>query len=56
MQAGELLILRWGNRRGESEKLRPTLWALTATIEAGGWAEASAEDVFSAAAFLDERT
>ncbi len=33
-----LHIHRLGNRRGESERLPATLWTLTATIEAGGWA------------------
>ena len=41
---GELLILRWGNRRGESASL-PCTWTQLATVEAGGWASANVVDV-----------
>ena len=51
---GELLILRWGNRRGESASLPCSLWTQLATVEAGGWAKANVvEVVIPAALALD---
>ena len=47
---GDLLILRWGNRRGESVSLPCTLWTQLATVEAGGWAAANVEEVVIPAA------
>ena len=35
---GQLVIARWGCRRGESKVLPVTGWAWTATLEAGGFA------------------
>ena len=45
MFGGELRILRWGNRRSESESLPSTLWTQLATVEAVGWKDASVEEV-----------
>ena len=42
---GELLVLRWGNRKGESASLPCTLWTQLATVEAGGWAAANVVEV-----------
>jgi hypothetical protein len=42
---GQLRILRWGNRRGESRVLPCTGWTWLATVEAGSWAKWSAEPV-----------
>ena len=42
---GELLILHWGNRQGESASLPCTLWTQLATVEAGGWASANVVEV-----------
>ena len=50
MIGGALQVVRWGNRRGESDQLPPTLWTQLATIEAGGWADAQAEEVVIPAA------
>jgi hypothetical protein len=36
---GRLQILRWGNRRGQSQTLPYTAWTWRSTLEAGGWAE-----------------
>ena len=41
---GVLRVLPWGNRRGDSPKLPPTLWTSLATIEAGGWGDARIEE------------
>ena len=35
---GQLQLVRWGNRRGESRRLPCTAWTWLATVEAGGWA------------------
>ena len=51
MIGGELRILRWGNRRGESASLPLTLWTQQATVEAGGWKDANVEEVIIPAAF-----
>jgi hypothetical protein len=42
---GQLLIVAWGNRRGESRILPVTAWTWQATIEQGRWAELGAEPV-----------
>ena len=45
---GEVLIVRWGNRRGESGEsasLPCSLWTQLATVEAGGWAAANVVEV-----------
>jgi hypothetical protein len=42
---GQLLLARWGCRRGESRALPCTGWAWLATVEAGGWAGFGAESV-----------
>jgi hypothetical protein len=34
---GQLRLLRWGNRRGESRYLPTTGWTWLTTIESGGW-------------------
>jgi hypothetical protein len=36
---GQLQIVRWGNRRGQSKGLPCTAWTWLATLEAGGWSE-----------------
>jgi hypothetical protein len=36
---GQLQILCWGNRRGESARLPCTAWTHLDTIEGGGWGE-----------------
>jgi hypothetical protein len=36
---GRLQILRWGNRRGQSQVLPLTAWTWQATLENGGWGE-----------------
>ena len=54
MVDGELLILRWGNHRGESAALPCSLCTQLATVEAGGWAAANVvEVVIPAALALD---
>jgi hypothetical protein len=35
---GQLRVVRWGCRRGESRALPCTGWTWLATVEAGGWA------------------
>jgi hypothetical protein len=42
---GQLEVLRWGNRRGESRALPCTNWTWLATVEAGGWAGCEAEEI-----------
>lgn len=42
---GQLQILRWGNRRGESARLPCTAWTQLDTIESGGWGECGVEAV-----------
>jgi len=34
---GQLQIVRWGNRRGQSQALPCTAWTQLATLEGGGW-------------------
>jgi hypothetical protein len=34
---GQLEVLRWGNRRGESAQLPCTAWTQIDTVEYGGW-------------------
>ena len=34
---GELRIVRWGNRRGQSRELPYSAWTWRATLENGGW-------------------
>jgi hypothetical protein len=36
---GQLQVLRWGNRRGQSRALPCTAWTWLATLEAGGWGD-----------------
>jgi hypothetical protein len=36
---GQLRVVRWGNRRGQSRRLPCTAWTWLATVEKGGWAE-----------------
>ena len=36
---GQLQILRWGNRRGQSRILPCTAWTWLATLEEGGWGD-----------------
>jgi hypothetical protein len=36
---GQLQIIRWGNRRGESPRLPYTAWTQLGTVEGGGWGE-----------------
>jgi hypothetical protein len=36
---GQLQIIRWGNRRGQSRGLPCTAWTWLDTLESGGWAE-----------------
>jgi hypothetical protein len=36
---GQLQIVRWGNRRGQSRGLPCTAWTWLATLESGGWNE-----------------
>ena len=50
IHGGGLVLVRWGNRRGESVQLPFTLWTLQATIDAGGWLETGAEEVVIPAA------
>ena len=42
---GQLQILRWGNRRGESAHLPCTAWTQLDTIENGGWGQGNVESV-----------
>jgi hypothetical protein len=36
---GQLQIIRWGNRRGESPSLPLTAWTRAETLESGGWGD-----------------
>jgi hypothetical protein len=36
---GQLLPVRWGNRRGQSRGLPCTAWTRRETVEAGGWGD-----------------
>jgi hypothetical protein len=36
---GQLQVIRWGNRRGESPALPLTAWTRAATLESGGWGD-----------------
>src|SRR5262249_19350764 len=42
---GQLQIVRWGNRRGQSRGLPCTAWTWLATVEAGAWAALGGEPV-----------
>jgi len=42
---GQLQVLRWGNRRGESPHLPCTAWTQRDTIENGGWGQGNVESV-----------
>jgi hypothetical protein len=42
---GRLEVLRWGNRRGESQQLPCTAWTQIDTVENGGWGERGVEPV-----------
>src|SRR6516165_3918006 len=42
---GQLEIVRWGARRGESKELPCTGWTWQATVEAGDWGKWEAEPV-----------
>jgi hypothetical protein len=42
---GQLQLVRWGNRRGESRRLPCTAWTWLETLEAGGWAELGPQEV-----------
>jgi hypothetical protein len=42
---GQLQILRWGNRRGESPHLPCTAWTQLSTVENGGWGDRPIERV-----------
>ena len=54
MLDGELLILRWENRRGESASLPCTLWKRLATVEAGGWAAENVVEVVIPATLIQD--
>jgi hypothetical protein len=36
---GQVQVLRWGNRRGQSAGLPTTAWTWLKTLEAGGWGD-----------------
>ena len=42
---GRLLLVRWGNRRGQSQALPLSAWARLGTVEAGGWLPYAPEPV-----------
>jgi hypothetical protein len=42
---GQLQVLRWGNRRGQSAGLPTTAWTWLKTLEAGGWGDRVATPV-----------
>jgi hypothetical protein len=42
---GQLQVLRWGNRRGESGQLPCTAWTQLGTVENGGWGDRAVEPV-----------
>jgi hypothetical protein len=42
---GQLQVLRWGNRRGESPYLPCTAWTQLGTVASGGWGERLVEQV-----------
>jgi hypothetical protein len=42
---GQLEVIRWGSRRGESRRLPCTGWAALTTVEAGGWSVFEPEPV-----------
>ena len=42
---GQLQVLRWGNRRGESPRLPCTAWTQIGTVERGGWGDRPIEPV-----------
>jgi hypothetical protein len=42
---GQLLVLCWGNRRGESPRWPCTAWTRIGTVESGGWGDRAIERV-----------
>jgi hypothetical protein len=42
---GQLQVLRWGNRRGESRHLPCTAWTQLDTVKGGGWGAMHVEPV-----------
>src|ERR1700722_9744246 len=42
---GQLAVVRWGNRRGESWRLPLSGWTWRMSVEAGAWTESGAESV-----------
>jgi hypothetical protein len=52
---GQLKLVRWGCRRGESRALPCTGWTWLATVEAGGWLPFGAEPVDIPATLALER-
>lgn len=42
---GQLRIVPWGNRRGESRRLPCTGWTWKETVEGGSWSESGAVEV-----------
>jgi hypothetical protein len=42
---GELLVIAWGNRRGESRSLPVTGWTRQSSVEAGVWGERALQPV-----------
>ncbi len=42
---GQLEVVRWGNRRGQSRGLPRTAWTRLDTLAAGGWGELGPEPV-----------
>src|SRR6516225_5759918 len=42
-RSGQLEILRWGNRRGESAHLPSTAWTQIDTVESGDWGASAVE-------------
>jgi hypothetical protein len=54
LRGGQLIVVRWGNRRGHSRVLPRTAWTWTETIRAGGWRGVPAEPVEIPATFALE--
>ena len=52
---GQLIVARWGCRRGESKVLPTTGWTWKATIEGGGWLQWEPEPVDIPATFALDR-
>jgi hypothetical protein len=42
---GQLQILRWGNRRGQSPQLPCTAWTQLTTLQSGGWGDREVQEV-----------